>query len=128
MSTWLLGSSGAGAAATVLDTSAALLLLLFGALAFLAKSVADLRREVAVLREAPGPAAARPSPSAHHGDVSDIVSPEIKAAIFASVFVALDHAPTRVLRITASPLPANWSLEGRRDVCGSHRVRQFFQR
>lgn len=118
-----MGAAGAGAEPPVIGTSTALLILLIAGVVFLAKAVADLRREVDELRRSL-PARPPAAPVARPGTATaDCLPPHLEAAICAAVFVALEGTSARILGITAAPASANWSLEGRRDVFGSHRVR-----
>lgn len=123
MNACLLGAAGAGTE-PVIGTSTALLLILVVVVGLLAKAVADLRREVERLRltlrpealPAPAPAAPGPTPAG-------AMSPELQAAISAAVVVALEGAPARIMEISAPVAAPGWSLEGRREVFGSHRIR-----
>ena len=127
----LLAAVGSETAeAAIIDFQTALLLVLFVCLAFIAKSLADLNRRVRDLtreRADAGPrdavtASGRPGPAAPGGDGA--MSPGHLAAITAAVYVAIDH-PVRIVavdEITAEQ-SRSWSLEGRRQIFTSHRVR-----
>jgi len=116
------GLTDAVAESPVIETSTALLLIALGVLVFVIKAVADIRRDVDQIRvqrhACPAPERAKVTPVAE-----DELSSELKAVITAAVYVALSGTTGRILKISAPAVAAEWSLEGRRDVFGSHRPR-----
>jgi hypothetical protein len=123
------GETAAGAVA--IDFQTALLLVVVACLAFMARALADLGqrvRELAAARAGPAPAApgaTAPSPPASAREPgAGHLAPELMAVIAAAVHVASEH-PVRIVAVDeAKHAPsATWSLEGRRQIFSSHRVR-----
>lgn len=103
----------------------ALLVVIAGALIFLAKNLANLNRRLASLEASPNPAKLRAShakapPAA---ESTNGVTAEVIAAITAAVHTTI-KGPARILSV--GPICPNrqaWSAEGRRQVFSSHKVR-----
>ncbi|MBL9207640.1 MAG: hypothetical protein JNN01_21340 [Opitutaceae bacterium] len=108
------------------DVSTALLVIALGLLVFVAKAVADLRAEVADLREQlvrlPPAAISSPAPSQAPA-LDDDLDATTCALIAAAVRVALAGQEHRIVAIAPPSRDAGWSLEGRRQVFQSHQVR-----
>jgi Na+-transporting methylmalonyl-CoA/oxaloacetate decarboxylase gamma subunit len=101
------------------------MVIVMGALGFLAVAVAGLGRAIRALEQklaAPVPVVAlavtSPGTSAAAAAADD---PKLYAAIIAAVSVSLG-ARHRVISVTPTELSA-WSVEGRRSIFQSHRVR-----
>lgn len=104
----------------IIEVRTALLVITSGLCLFLMKALATARRE---LRQVQAAARRQAQAALAASTAAAGVPPELVAVITAAVCVTLDGAPHRITRIAApTPLPA-WSLEGRREVFGSHRVR-----
>ncbi len=118
-------------AASPISVPTALLIILGGVLIFVAKSLSALRARVEALESKPA-SAASPAPVASRAAATsqsagtDAPSPEILAVIAAAVHVAL-NGRGRVIGVTpVAAMPgheAMWSLEGRRQIFHSHKVR-----
>jgi hypothetical protein len=118
--------------AAAIDFQTALLLVMVVCLAFMAKALADLSRRVRDLTQPPpGSDATTSSVGAANGR-SSLSAPDREApfssqhlaAITAAVYVALDH-PVRIVAVdeVTAEQSRSWSLEGRRQIFTSHRVR-----
>jgi hypothetical protein len=115
-------------AASPVSLQTAILVLLVAGVLFCLKALSDLRARIAALEgqaSAPSPRAAAaapaalPSPAAASGELS----PEIVAVIAAAVHVTLGSGH-RIVGITPSGRDdLVWSLEGRRQIFHSHKVR-----
>jgi hypothetical protein len=132
--------SAPAADAPVISPSTAVLILLVAVVAVLARTVLGMRRDLAGLRErltAPAaaptaaPGAAAPAQAAHVAVLPAAPSgaPASDAQVFAAIAAAVHLAlgrPGRLVEIrdvvmlgTSSP----WSIEGRRQIHGSHTFR-----
>ncbi len=116
--------------------STGLLVVAIAALLVIARLVSDLRARVTALEnsDAPAPSDAPRSASTsapavisappHAQSVSsEAVPPEILAVIAAAIHVTLGHG-VRVIGVTPARIDDHtWSLEGRRQIFHSHKVR-----
>ena len=109
----------------------ALLVIIAGALLFLAKNLASLNRRLASLEAAktqaplptPKPVAPTASLQLSPASPSDTVAPQIVAAISAAIHTTL-RARHRIISVgEICPNRQAWSAEGRRQVFSSHKVR-----
>jgi hypothetical protein len=131
---YVLAAAGAETtegASAVIDFQSALMLMVLVCLAFMAKALADLSRrvrEIARTRAGEvsaggtgGRSAAADSPARATGTPP---TPEELAVITAAVYAALDR-PLRIVAVdeVRGAQSAVWSLEGRRQIFSSHRVR-----
>lgn len=120
MMTLFLAVAAPEIAADGISVEAAVMLLLAGLLIYCIKAVADLHRRVDRLA-ADVRARPKPKPASTRGDA---LPPQLVAAIVAAVNETLGpgHTVTKIVSAAAHG-SANWSLEGRREVFQSHRVR-----
>lgn len=109
-----------------IDVQTALLLLIAGALVYVAKLLADVRNRLNALEaRAPARTAAAPAAGSAPGmpDAgSATVPPQILATIAAAIHATL-RVPHRVVAVSPSNELRAWSLEGRRQVFQSHQIR-----
>jgi hypothetical protein len=122
----LAAAAGPAEAAVAIDFPTALLLVLVVCLAFIAKALADLSRRVSDLAATRAITAATRGASGTNGRCSSDAPPpaEVLAVIAAAVHTALDQ-PARIVAVDEVKGAPNgvWSLEGRRQIFSSHRVR-----
>lgn len=116
-------------AAAVIDFQSALMLVMVVCLAFMAKALADLNRRVCDLTETrpgmpatAGSSAGRPTTATPPADVA--LMPATLAAITAAVYATFEH-PVQIIAVdeVTAEQARHWSLEGRRQIFTSHRVR-----
>ncbi len=126
----LLGLVAESAPASPISVPTALLIILGIALIFVAKSVSTLRARVEALEARPAVAPAPAAPVARAAvpqtAASDAPPPEILAVIAAAVHVALEGRGRVIGVRPVSAVPGAevmWSLEGRRQIFHSHKVR-----
>ena len=116
-----------GAAAPI-DFQTALLLVMVVCLAFMAKALADLNRRVRDLAEGRSAARSLAAPSRDRAPSPPATGvappPQTLAAISAAVYAAMDHR-VRIVAVdeVSAEQSRTWSLEGRRQIFTSHRVR-----
>jgi hypothetical protein len=122
--------------ASALSLSTGFLVIAIGALIVLARLVSDLRARVCALENArensppPAPVALTPAPpppaalpSVRSGDSADTISPDVLAVIAAAIHVTLGRE-ARIVGVTPARIEDHtWSLEGRRQIFHSHKVR-----
>ena len=104
-------------AAQPISVETALLLILGIALLFAFKSLAHLHRRVDALHAAKTPKRNNASPAQSSG-----LPPELLAVISAAVFESLG-ADSRIVAISLENENHTWSMEGRRQIFGSRKVR-----
>ncbi len=116
-------------AVAVIDFQSAVMLVMVVCLAFLARSVNRLAGQVeqltARLTHGSSPGGAVPERTSGPPTGQPVSpSPEILAAITAAVFVACEQ-PVHILSVNevAVDQARHWSMEGRRQIFTSHRVR-----
>jgi glutaconyl-CoA/methylmalonyl-CoA decarboxylase subunit delta len=111
-------------AAAVIDFQTALLLLIIVCVGFLAKALADLNRRVRELSDARTRSAAPPPRALEQPAAEGTIAPQLLAVITAAVVTALDQ-PARIVAVDElkQAQAGTWSLEGRRQIFSSHRVR-----
>ena len=126
----LATASATGASDDAVSVQTAALVLLVGGLCYCFKRLADLHRRIdglatsspAATSAAAASAPQIPSAAASAGNTS--LSPEVLAVIAAAVHVAVGgrHRMVDVVRVGDHDTTP-WSVEGRREVFRSHRVR-----
>lgn len=126
-----LGSTATAAtAAPAISLTDALLLLVFAGLLLVAYHLHRIGRQLAALAVQPAASVERPAPRVAPVALAPVPvgagegpPPEIQAAIAAAVYVLLGES-ARVVAITEGAETSQvWSLEGRRQIFASHRVR-----
>lgn len=99
----------------------ALLVIIAGALLFVAKNLAGLNSRIASIES--GRISAKRPGVAPSASASGMISPEVIAAISAAIHTTL-KGRTRILSVgQICPDRQAWSAEGRRQVFSSHKVR-----
>lgn len=105
----------------------AVLVIMAGALLFLAKALIELRTRVEEMERRPGPAdsggpPAASLPAATVPHPTEKVPPEVLAVIAAAVHVA-HGGRARIVSVSPELDDLGWSREGRRQIFHSHKVR-----